>query len=75
MTFVGRCSKSTASLLLLLFESHMLGDWRRGSMLMLVTWCKVELSSPVTGASDSGMKALVGLMLKCSCLKIPSCCL
>ena len=32
------------------------------------------LSLPVTEATDSGLKALVGLMVKCSSLELPGCC-
>ena len=31
-------------------------------------------SSPVTGATDSWFKCLVGLMVKCTCLEVPICC-
>ena len=33
------------------------------------------LSSPVTKAIDGGLKYLVRLMVKCSCLEVPACCL
>ena len=33
-----------------------------------------ELTLPVTEATDSELKALVALMVKCSCLEVSSCC-
>ena len=33
-----------------------------------------ELFSHVTEATDGGLKLLLGLMVKCSCLEIPGCC-
>ena len=32
------------------------------------------ISSPVTEATDSGLKLLLGLMVKCSCLEVLGCC-
>ena len=32
-----------------------------------------ELSSPVTEATEGGLKLLVGRVVKCSCLEVPSC--
>ena len=31
------------------------------------------LSLPVTEVTDGGLKTLLGLMVKCSCLEVPGC--
>ena len=62
----------------------LLGGWKRGSMLMLVTWCifskrierfdmLCEVSSPLTEATYSGLKASLRLMEKYSYLEVPGC--
>ena len=60
------------------------GKWLRCIHLLVDDGCKFpkrlerpemlcELSSLVTVATDHGLKALVGLMVKCSCLEVPGC--